>query len=44
MPPPPPPGSMLMQDREYGALGLAKIRVVKSDTPETIAAEEEVKA
>ena len=44
MPPPPPPGAMLMQDREYGALGLAKIRVVKSDTPETIAAEEEVKA
>ena len=44
MPPPPPPGAMLMQDREYGALGLAKIRVVKSDTPETIAAEEELKA
>ena len=43
MPPPPPPGAMLMQDRN-GALGLAKIRVVKSDTPETIAAEEEVKA
>ena len=44
MPPPPPPGSMLMQDREYGALGLAKIRTGSSDTPETIAAEEELKA
>ena len=44
MPPPPPPGSMLMQDREYGALGLAKIRTGSSDTPETIAAEEELNA
>ena len=35
---------MLMQDREYGALGLAKIRTGSSDTPETIAAEEELKA
>jgi hypothetical protein len=25
-PPPPPPGAVLIQDREYGALGLAKIR------------------
>ena len=44
MPPPPPPGSMLMQDREYGALGLAKIRTFLSDTPETIAAKERLKA
>ena len=44
MPPPPPPGTMLMQDREYGALGLAKIRTGSIDTPETIAAKEELKA
>ena len=33
-----------MQDREYGALGLAKIRTGSIDTPETIAAAEELKA
>ena len=36
-PPPPPPGAALMQDREYGALGLAKIRTFLIDTPEAIA-------
>ena len=44
MPPPPPPGAMLMQDREYGALGLASMCGIHSETPETIAAEEELKA
>ena len=43
-PPPPPPGAVLIQDREYGALGLAKIRTFLSDTPETIAAKERLKA
>ena len=42
--PPPPPGAMLIQDREDGALGIAKIRTFLSDTPETIAAKERLKA
>ena len=33
-PPPPPPGAVLMKDREYGALGLAKIRTFLTNTPE----------
>ena len=43
-PPPPPPGAALIQDREYGALGLAKLRTFLIDTPEVIAAKERLKA
>ena len=43
-PPPPPPGAALMQDREYGALGLAPLSTFLIDTPEAIAAKERWKA
>lgn len=43
-PPPPPPGAALMQDREYGALGLAKLRTFLIATPEVFAAKERLKA